>query len=98
MLGASGNQRRGAGPDWQSVAPEEPVDISWVPELIRPAERVTSLYGKPDLLDKAQFQASVQREQARWHRPMSRRTIFASKRCAHSTAGSTGWKPGDARG
>ena len=50
---------------WQAVAPEEPVGISWVPELIQQAERVTALYDNPDVLDYAQFQASLQREQAR---------------------------------
>jgi len=50
---------------WQAAAPEEPVDISWVPALIQQAERVTALYDPPNLLDYAQFQASMQREQAR---------------------------------
>jgi transposase len=50
---------------WQTAAPEEPVDLSWVPALIEQAERVMTLYNNPDLLDYAQFQASLQREQAR---------------------------------
>ena len=50
---------------WQAVAPEEPVAISWIPALIQQAERVITLYDSPDLLDYAQFQASLQREQAR---------------------------------
>jgi transposase len=50
---------------WQAVAPKEPVDISWVPALIQQAGRVTTLYSDPDLLDYAQLQASLQREQAR---------------------------------
>jgi transposase len=50
---------------WQAVAQEEPVGISWVPALIRQAERMITLYDSPDLLDYAQFQASLQREQAR---------------------------------
>ena len=50
---------------WQAAAPEEPVDISWGPALFQQAERVTALYGSPNLLDYAHFQASLQREQAR---------------------------------
>jgi transposase len=50
---------------WQAVAQEEPVGISWVPALIQRAERVITLYDSPDRLDYAQFQASLQREQAR---------------------------------
>jgi transposase len=50
---------------WQTAAPEEPVDVSWVPALIEQAERLITLYNNPDLLDYAQFQASLQREQAR---------------------------------
>ena len=50
---------------WETAAPEEPVDVSWVPALIEQAERVITLYNNPDLLDYAQFQASLQREQAR---------------------------------
>jgi transposase len=50
---------------WQAVAPEEPVGTSWVPALIQRAELVITLYHNPDLLDYAQFQASLQREQAR---------------------------------
>lgn len=53
---------------WQTVAPEEPVDISWAPALIRQAERVTALYDNSNLLDYAQLRASVQREQARLRR------------------------------
>lgn len=58
------------GPDelaqaWQSAAVEEPVDISWIPALRRQAERMITLYGSPDLLDYAQLQASLQREQTR---------------------------------
>jgi transposase len=50
---------------WQAVAQEEPVGVSWVPALIRQAERVIALFDRPDLLDYAQLQASLQREQAR---------------------------------
>ena len=50
---------------WQTAVPEESVDLSWAPALIQQAERVTTLYHSPDLLDYAQFQASLQREQAR---------------------------------
>jgi transposase len=50
---------------WQAVAPEDPVDTSWAPALIRQAERVIALYDNPKLLDYAQFQASLQREQVR---------------------------------
>jgi transposase len=50
---------------WQTAAPEEPVDVSWVPALIEQAEQVMTLYNNPHLLDYAQFQASLQREQAR---------------------------------
>lgn len=50
---------------WQAVATEEPVNLSWAPALLQKAERVTALYDNPSLLDYAQFQASLQREQAR---------------------------------
>jgi transposase len=50
---------------WQTTAPEEPVDVSWAPTLFEQAERVITLYHSPDLLDYAQFQVSLQREQAR---------------------------------
>jgi transposase len=50
---------------WQSAAAEEPADKSWIPALRRQAERVITLYGSPDLLDYAQLQVSLQREQAR---------------------------------
>lgn len=50
---------------WQAAALEEPVDVSWVPALIRQAERVIALYDSPYLLDYAELQASMQREQAR---------------------------------
>ncbi len=50
---------------WQAVAPEEPVGTSWVPALIERAEQVINLYNNPDLLDYAQFQVSLQREQGR---------------------------------
>jgi transposase len=50
---------------WQTAAPDEPADISWVPALIEQAERVVTLYHSPDLLDYTQFQVSLQREQAR---------------------------------
>lgn len=50
---------------WQAVAPEDSVDISWAPALIQQAERVIALYDNPKLLDYAQFQASLQREQVR---------------------------------
>jgi len=50
---------------WQTAAPEEPVDVSWVSALIEQAERVITLYHSPDLLDYAQLQVSLQREQAR---------------------------------
>jgi transposase len=51
--------------DWQSVAPEELVDISWAPALIQQARRVIALYDKPALLDYTQLQAGLKREQAR---------------------------------
>lgn len=50
---------------WQTAALEEPVDVSWVPGLIRLAEWVTTLYDSPDCLEYVQLQASLQREQAR---------------------------------
>ena len=50
---------------WKTAAPEEPVDVSWAPALFEQAERVITLYHSPDLLDYAQFQVSLQREQAR---------------------------------
>jgi transposase len=50
---------------WQTTAPEEPVYVSWAPTLFEQAERVITLYQSPDLLDYAQFQVSLQREQAR---------------------------------
>jgi len=53
---------------WQAAALEEPVDVSWVPALLRQAERLMALYDVPDLLDYAQLQASLQREQARLHK------------------------------
>jgi transposase len=54
--------------DWQASAPEESADISWVPALIQQAEVVTALYESPALLNYAQLQASLQREQARVRR------------------------------
>jgi len=50
---------------WQAAAVEDPADVSWVPVLLWQAERVIALYDSPELLDYAQLQASLQREQAR---------------------------------
>ena len=49
---------------WQATALEEPADVSWVPALIRQAERVIALYDNRERLQYAQLQASQQREQA----------------------------------
>lgn len=50
---------------WQSAAPEQPADTTWVPALIQRAQRVIALYGDPNCIDYAQLQASLQREQTR---------------------------------
>jgi transposase len=49
---------------WLTTVPEESVDLSWVTALIEQSRRVITLYHSPDLLDYAQFQASLRREQA----------------------------------
>jgi len=49
---------------WLTAVPEASADLSWVPALIEQSRRVITLYNSPDLLDYAQFQASLQREQA----------------------------------
>lgn len=50
---------------WQAACLEESGDTSWIPALIERAQRVIALYGSPERLDYAQFQASLQREQRR---------------------------------
>lgn len=50
---------------WQAECLEEPGDTSWIPALIQRAQRMIILYGNPERLDYAQFQASLQREQRR---------------------------------
>jgi transposase len=50
---------------WSAVAPQQPVDTTWIPRLIQSAQRVIAFYGQPEHTDYAQLQASLQREQAR---------------------------------
>jgi hypothetical protein len=53
---------------WRAVACEQPVDTSWIPALLRRAERVVTLYADPDRVPYALLQAHLQREQERIHR------------------------------
>jgi transposase len=50
---------------WRAAAPDQPADTSWIPALLRQAERVTTLYGDPQRVPYAHLQAHLQREQER---------------------------------
>jgi transposase len=50
---------------WCAVSSKQPADTSWIPALLRQAERVVALYGDPDRVPYALLQAHLQREQER---------------------------------
>lgn len=50
---------------WCAASPKQPADTSWIPDLIRRAERVVALYGDPEQIPYALLQAHLQRVQER---------------------------------
>jgi len=50
---------------WQAASPQQPAETAWIAEFLACAQRVVTLYGHPDVLPHARFQATLQREQAR---------------------------------
>jgi hypothetical protein len=50
---------------WRAASSAQASDTSWIPWLVRRAERVVALYGDPDRVPYALLQAHLQREQER---------------------------------
>jgi transposase len=50
---------------WLQASDESPADLSWIPALLRQAERVVGVYGSPDRIAYDHLQTSVLREQSR---------------------------------
>jgi transposase len=53
---------------WRAASPEQPADTSWVPALVRRAQRVVALYGDPEQIPYALLQAHLGRVQERLRR------------------------------
>jgi transposase len=50
---------------WRAASPVQPADMSWIPDLIRRAQRVIALYGHPEQVPYQLLQAQLQRVQQR---------------------------------
>jgi transposase len=50
---------------WCAACPQQPADTSWIPDLLRRAEKVIALYGTPEQVPYALLQAHLQRVQER---------------------------------
>jgi transposase len=53
---------------WRAASPQQPADTSWIPDLLRRAQRVIALYGDPEQIPYPLLQAHLQRLQQRLRR------------------------------